>query len=99
MAARELADYLINGNITNSVNLPNLRLERMGVSRLCVIHRNVPRTLTRILDFIGAENINVEHMVNAPRGDYAYTLIDTNAHVDEGIADRICSLENVLRGG
>jgi D-3-phosphoglycerate dehydrogenase len=97
MAAREIADYLLNGNIRNSVNMPNVRLERIGVSRLCVIHRNVPRTITKVLDFIGAENINVEHMVNAPRGEYAYTLIDTNAAVDEAIADRICSLENVLR--
>jgi D-3-phosphoglycerate dehydrogenase len=59
MAARELADYLYNGNIKNGVNLPSVSLERAGVCRLCVIHKNVPRMINRFLDLIGAENINV----------------------------------------
>jgi D-3-phosphoglycerate dehydrogenase len=66
MAAQEIEDYLKNGNIKNSVNLPSVQLERMGVSRICVIHRNIPRMITRILDIIGAQNINVEHMINSP---------------------------------
>ena len=74
MAAKELYDYLLNGNIKNSVNLPNASLPRMGVCRLCVLHHNVPRMLTRILDFISDRNINVEHMINKPRDKYAYTI-------------------------
>ena len=70
MAARELYDYLRNGNIKNSVNLPDVSLSRMGVCRLCVIHRNVPKMINRILDKLGSD-INVEHMINKPRGDYA----------------------------
>ena len=68
MAANQLYDYLANGNIKNSVNLPSVSLSRMGVCRLCVLHRNVPRMITRILDFISERNINVEHMINKPRG-------------------------------
>ena len=70
MAANQLYDYLLNGNIKNSVNLPDTSLSRMGVCRLCVIHRNVPRMITRILDFISDRNINVEHMINKPRDKY-----------------------------
>ena len=97
MAADELYDYLLNGNIRNSVNLPNASLSRMGVCRLCVLHRNVPRMLTKILEFIGNRNINVEHMINKPRGEYAYTIVDLGAAIDEDVADAIRNMNNVLR--
>ena len=97
MAANELYDYLLNGNIKNSVNLPNVALSRMGVCRLCVVHRNVPRMITRILDFISDKNINVEHMINKPRGEYAYTIVDLAEPIGEDTADSIRSMANVLR--
>lgn len=97
MAAKEMYDYLLNGNIKNSVNLPNASLSRMGVCRLCVIHRNVPRMLTRILDFISDRNINVEHMINKPRGEYAYTIVDLGGKIGEDVADAIRAMDNVLR--
>ena len=97
MAARELYDYLLNGNIRNSVNLPNASLSRMGVCRLCVIHRNVPRMITRILDFISDRNINVEHMINKPRGEYAYTIVDLGGTINEEVADAIRAMSDVLR--
>lgn len=97
MAANELYDYLLNGNIKNSVNLPNVALSRMGVCRLCVVHRNVPRMINRILDFISEKNINVEHMINKPRGDFAYTIVDLAETIGEDTADSIRAMENVLR--
>ena len=97
MAAQQLWDYLANGNIKNSVNLPDLSLSRMGVCRLCVIHRNVPRMLTRILDFISERNINVEHMSNKPRGEYAYTMIDLGAPIGAEVAESIRRMDGVLR--
>jgi D-3-phosphoglycerate dehydrogenase len=97
MAAQEAADYLLNGNIKNSVNLPAVTLERMGESRVCVIHKNVPRMLNSFLDLIGGENINVAHMVNAARGEVAYTIIDTDTPVSAGIADAIAAMGDVIR--
>ena len=97
MAAEELYDYLLNGNIRNSVNLPNAALSRMGVCRLCVLHRNVPRMLTKILDFVGDRNINVEHMINKPRGEYAYTIVDLGTAIGEDVAEAIRRMDNVLR--
>ena len=97
MAARDLNDYLKNGNINHSVNLPNVSLERMGVARLCVIHRNVPRMINGFLDLIGEKNINVEHMINKPRGEYAYTIIDTGSELDQEIIDKIKQMNEVLR--
>lgn len=97
MAARELADYLHNGNVKNGVNLPNVSLERAGCCRLCVIHRNVPRMINRFLDLIGAENINVEHMINKPLGDVAYTIIDTGKLIGPEIAAKIDAMDEVMR--
>ena len=97
MAARQLYEYLKNGNIVNSVNLPSAKLERMGVCRLCVIHHNVPGMINRILDLITEKNINIEHMINKPRGRYAYTIIDLNDNIREDTANTIRRMDDVLR--
>ena len=97
MAASELLDYLENGNVRNSVNLPDASLSRMGMCRLCVFHRNVPRMLTKILDFISDRNINVEHMINKPRGEYAYTIIDLGKKIGPKTADAIRMMPDILR--
>ncbi len=97
MAAEEMLDYLINGNIRNSVNLPDVALSRMGVCRLCVIHHNVPRMITSILDFISRKNINVEHMINKPRDGYAVTIVDLSEPIGEDVADAIRRMNDVVR--
>ena len=97
MAAQEIYDYLKNGNIKNSVNMPNASLDRMGECRLCVIHRNVPHMINNILDLISARNINIEHMLNKPRGEYAYTMIDLAEKVNGEITGQIQHNPDVLR--
>ena len=97
MAAQEIYDYLKNGNIKNSVNMPNAALDRMGECRLCVIHRNVPHMINSILDLISARNINIEHMINKPRGEYAYTMIDLAEKVNGEITGQIQQNPDVLR--
>lgn len=96
MAARELYDYLRNGNIKNSVNLPDVSLSRMGVCRLCVIHHNVPKMINRILDRLGVD-VNVEHMINKPRDAYAYTMVDLGSPINEATAESIRAMDHVLR--
>lgn len=97
MAAAQLVDYLENGNIRNSVNLPNASLERMGKSRLCVIHRNVPNVINSILDLVSERNINVEHMLNKPRDAYAYTMIDLSERINGEITSQLSAHPDVLR--
>lgn len=97
MAAQELADYLINGNTKNAVNLPNATLERKGVCRLCVIHRNVPGMLNAFLDLVSEAKLNVEHMINTARGDVAYTMIDLGDTLGTEIVEKIQAMPDVYR--
>jgi len=97
MAAEELIGYLQDGTIRNSVNLPELSLKREGVCRLCVIHKDAPCMVNNFLDLIGAAGINVEHMANKARGDYAYTIIDTGSPVGDDIARKIAAMADVKR--
>lgn len=97
MAANQLKDFLENGNIKNSVNFPNVIMERSGAQRLCVIHRNVPAVIASITTQLGADGVNVENMTNKSKGEYAYTMVDTGSVVDEKIIEDIRKVPGVIR--
>ena len=97
MAADQLRDFLENGNIKNSVNFPNVIMERSGVQRLCVIHRNVPAVIAQITTQLGACGVNVENMTNKSKGEYAYTMVDAGSQVDESIIEDIRRAPGVIR--
>ncbi len=97
MGAKEIRDYLENGNITNSVNLPNASLDRVGESRLCILHKNQPKMLNQFLEVIAQYNINVAHMVNKARGEYAYTIFDTDTKLTDDILRSVTAVEGVIR--
>ena len=97
MAVDQLRDYLENGNIRNSVNLPSVSQERSGVCRLCLLHRNVPAMLAGITTLLSRDGINVENLSNKSRGDYAYTIVDLSAPADQSVIDEVTALENVIR--
>jgi len=94
MAVKELIDYLENGNIVNSVNMPSVEEPRSTSHRICIIHRNIPNMLAQLTSIIGNNHINIENMVNKARGDYAYTMIDTNSDVDE---KALTAIDNIIR--
>lgn len=97
MAAQQLRDFLENGNIKNSVNFPNVAMERSGVERLCIIHRNIPAMLANITAQLSGDGVNVENMTNKSRGDYAYTLVDVGSPVEESVIDDIRGIDGIIR--
>lgn len=97
MAVDQLTDYLENGNIRNSVNLPSVSLERSGVMRMCIIHRNVPAMLANITALLSKDGVNVENMSNKSQGNYAYTLVDLGARVEQDVIKDVKQLANVIR--
>lgn len=94
MAVKEVKDYLENGNIVNSVNFPNISEPRTTQYRVCLIHKNVPSMLAQFATLFANQQINIENMVNKAKGDYAYTIIDTNDIVG---VEAFEALDNVIR--
>lgn len=97
MAVDEIRDYLENGNITHSVNLPAVSVPRTGRSRITIIHKNVPNVISKITTTVAEENINIDNMVNKSRGEYAYTMLDTDADVSEEAIAAIAALDEAIR--
>ncbi len=97
-AAKELIDYLENGNVKNSVNYPNVSAPRVSAVRLCVLHKNIPAVLSRISSAIAEEGINIAHMSNASKGEFAYTLLDIEAKtLSSDSVSKIHAVEGVIR--
>ena len=99
MAANQLKDFLENGNIKNSVNFPNLALERtIGCKtvRLSISNRNVPKILGNILSILADENINVVDMLNKSREDIAYNLIDVATVPPASVLQKMSEIHGVV---
>ena len=94
MAAEQLADYLENGNVVNSVNFPALSMPRTGESRVCVLHKNIPNVIATLSAAISAKGHNIENMASKSKGDYAYTMFDISGQMTPSEMDGI---EGVLR--
>lgn len=97
MAVNEIVDYLENGNITHSVNYPSVSVPRSGKTRITILHKNVPNVISNISAAVANENINIDNMVNKSRGEFAYTMLDTDTDVSDGAIEAIKALENIIR--
>ena len=97
MAVFELVDYLENGCINNSVNMPQAQMKRTAANRVCVIHKNIPNMLNQITAPFTDANINIADLLNRSKGDYAYTMVDVDDEINTGIIDTIKGIEGVIR--
>lgn len=98
MAVDEIKDYLENGNITNSVNLPALTMAREpGTTRLCLIHKNLPNTIAAFTTACGESGMNIENMLSKAKGEYAYTILDVSGPVTPQAISPLDSLQAVIR--
>lgn len=95
MAAKQVIDFLENGNIKNSVNLPNLSMATTGDFKVCVIHKNIDGLLTRITGVIADLKYNIENMESKSKKEYAYTALDVTGS-PEGLAEKLKSVEGVI---
>ena len=98
MAALQLQDYLDNGNITNSVNFPEINAGLCGAeARVAILHRNIPAMLSGITSFFGDNGLNIENLINRARGQYAYTLVDISHKMPDDTTERLREINGVLR--
>ncbi len=97
MAAKELIEYMENGNIVNSVNYPNCELPRTANAvRITVLHKNIPNMIANISAAFSAKNINIENMVNKSRGDYACTILDVES-IDDAAVEEFKAVDGIIK--
>ncbi len=97
MAASKLSDYLRNGNITHSVNLPDVQQPRLGGRRVCLIHKNAPGVISSITGILTSASLNIENMVNKSRKDVAYTMLDVTGPVQPSLKQQLAAIEEAIR--
>lgn len=98
MAAKQVRDYVENGNIKNSVNYPACD---MGVckaaGRVAICHRNIPKILSKLTNVCAEEGLNIEDMTNKSKGAWAYTLIDMNVSASDEVLNALNAVEGVVK--
>lgn len=97
MAASEIKDFLLNGNIQNSVNFPNVSSERSTGTRFCIIHKNIPTILNQCTAVLGKDDRNIDHLTSKFKGDYAYTIVDMTEKTNGDIGKELENIDGVIR--
>jgi len=97
MVVEQLREYLEHGNVTNTVNFPNVSMPRESQFRLAIANANVPNMLGQISTALAAAGINIHNMTNKSRGDMAYTLVDTDTVLPASVIAQIAAIAGVLR--
>lgn len=98
MAVDQLADFLLNGNIRNSVNFPEVVMARSpGTTRLGIFNENKPNMIGQITGVLGDAGLNVREFTNKAHGDYAYTLVDVEGTVAPELKAQILAIDGVVR--
>ncbi len=96
MVAEQVKDFLLNGNIKNSVNFPEVNVPRETDYRVVVANDNVPKMLGNISNVMADAGLNIHDMVNKSRGDLAYTVVDCDSEVSEEVIKNLAGIEGVL---
>ncbi len=98
MAVKQIRDFLENGNIKNSVNYPACDMgicENAG--RVCINHKNIPNMIGQYTSKLAQFNINISDMINKSKGDYAYTILDTESPITPDVVKELASIDGVLK--
>lgn len=95
MAALQIIDFLENGNIKNSVNMPEAIMSKSNLPRVCIIHKNIKTIISQISTELSS--VNIENMLNKSRGDYAYTMLDIDGKLDDALIQKINNIDGIIR--
>ena len=100
MAAKELKEFLMYGNIKNSVNFPVcVAPYTPGKARIAIAHKNVPNVVGSLTAIFSKENLNIDGMINKSRGAIAYSIFDFDSLYDkkDKIIKDVMELENIIK--
>lgn len=97
MAVRQTRDYLENGNTQNSVNFPDVSFARAEGDRITILHKNKVGMLGIITEKAASLNLNIENLVNKAKGEVAYTILDFNDTVPDGLEKTLGEIDGVIK--
>ena len=97
MAGEQLREYLLFGNIKNSVNFPDCELPYTGRKRLCLIHKNVVNVVSSVTSLLSANGFNIDDMFNRSKGGYAYTMIDIDGDISDNLKEKLAALDAIIK--
>lgn len=97
MAAKQLKDFLENGNVVNSVNFPQATAPRSGLCRISILHKNIANMIATATSFIAQKGINIANLVSASRGEIGYMLLDVDSEVDEQTIAQMQAQEGFIK--
>jgi D-3-phosphoglycerate dehydrogenase len=96
MVARQIKDYLENGNIVNSVNFPEVIMPRNGKQRIIIAHKNIPNMVGQISTAIANAKININDLLNKSKNEIAYSLIDLESKIPNEVINNLRKIKGVL---
>lgn len=100
MAVDQLADYLENGNVTNSVNFPSISMGKLNpeaACRLVILNRNEPSMIAQMTAAFAMFNINIRDLTNKSKGRYACTIMDLDSLVSDEQCKQLESIDGIIR--
>lgn len=97
MVVNDVRNYLEDGTIHNSVNMPAISLPREGETRLAMIHKNIPDMVGQVSHILGKAGANIMSMINGSRADVAVTLMDLESAINDTTEAEISAIDGMLR--
>ena len=97
MAVQQVADYLENGSIINSVNYPAVELAPCEKHRITIMHKNTSGIVSKITSGLANEDVNIDNMVNRSKGEYAYTVIDSDTEASAEAINALKKINGIIR--
>ncbi|MBR2616312.1 MAG: 3-phosphoglycerate dehydrogenase [Clostridia bacterium] len=89
MACDQLRDYLVSGNIKNSVNMPAVRLAKAKANRVGIFYRNDAETDGAVMALLAGASL-----AKGTRGGIAYVLAESDTAFD---LEKINAVGGVVR--
>jgi D-3-phosphoglycerate dehydrogenase len=96
MVIDQLRDFLEEGTVRNAVNFPAVEMTRESPHRVAIANANVPNMLGKISTTMASASLNIHNMVNKSKGEVAYTLVDLDSEVGEGVLLELSRIPGVL---
>ena len=94
MAVKQLSDYLLCGNVKNSVNLPSLSLEKSAKVRVCAITKG--DVSAHIAEALASSGIEVKNSASAVKKDVGYCVFDSDADITDDALEQLKAINGVI---